>query len=362
LSLLSAGFDGPLVDGQTYTLVVTAWCCGLQGSYTLELTGAQLGQLLTDTNLKALVSQVALQAHRARTRGLGDVVKNSIGARLAQPVMTKVNSMGNAPALDTGSGVLSNGLHLWTEIGGSRAEIDSSADVNTNLWDLQVGIDTQIADDAVLGIALGAGSIESDGPLTSLEGSTYWIQPYLGFDFGAVRGVASVSYAYNDYDDYESLGLSGSASGDTISANLFLAHDFDYGDGLTVTPYGEIGGGSESIGSYGGGLSGADNDSIGFFDASAGAEVRYAIPNDALAVGSQSALKASAELQYFYTDAPSDPFGTVGYDGDGFGLGFGFGAETMFGSDAKASLTANVDGVGSDWFGYGATARLEIGF
>lgn len=367
LSRITAA-DGPFVVGE-YTVVMTGFSNDDFGTYTIEFDGATIlvvgagGDATTEAEL--LVGTLAFDVEEARFRSLPGMVRASLDARGARAFSAAagdpVAGQGSA-AQPVEAGLLAGGFHLWAEVGGYRSEREASVSYTSSIFHTQVGIDVALDEGIVAGLAGGVGLVRAAGGGSDLEGEAYWIQPYLGFDVGFVRGAASVSAAYNSYGDYTVTGALGSASGHTLAANLFLAHDIDAGYGLAASPFVEVGGGVERITDFGGALAGAADAELGFFSAAAGIEFRadFGAYFGAEDLAGYAFLRP--EIRYSVTDAPSAGFGVTGYDGSQLGLGLAAGAQFALGEGISAAVSAEVDGIGSDVIGFGASARLDLTF
>lgn len=360
-SRITAGNDGPLVAGP-HVIVVSGFDNDEFGSFTLQIESAFEGFATAGQQAASAISDVSFGADAARTGFLGQAAASSFGARSAAGGAAGRAAVAGqaAEVTETGAGRLAGNWHLWAEIGGYRTEREATGS-STSIGHTQIGLDFALDDEIVLGLAGGAGVITSDG-VGALEGQTFWIQPYAGFDFGFLRGVVAVSVAFNDYDDFTLPAGTGDASGETVAGHVFLAHDIDAGYGLAISPYLTASFGRERIDEFGGGLAGTGDVSVRYFDGALGAELRQDFAEGFGATEMEGHAFLRFELQYRTTDAPAVTFGTARFDQTQLGFGIATGAQMLVADGVSAGFTAQVDGLGSDVLGFGGTARVDMAF
>lgn len=323
---LLTGADGLVTEEGAYTLVVTGFCCGDEGTYTVYLDGIRVGWGLSTS---AQLDELRAMAAQSGRQGLRVLTGNIVSA-LAEGQATRALSFstkGGEPASD---------LFLWVRMSNSQSWGDQRG---LSMPALQIGADWTAAPGVVAGLSLSTADLHMANSSVSLTADQMAFQPYLGWTNGNWRGSASVVLGQVDYDRLVSSGGTASAKGELRAATLDIARDIALPAGGTIAPFAALRLGQISLTETAGSLAatGIGTD-IWFNEARIGATYTRA-----LGAGTG---QISASLDHFDTNAPiSLASGT--FDQTGFSGTIGLGYEAALANGVTLAGTARLGGLGT---------------
>lgn len=291
------GTNDVVPNGQ-YVLTVSTYADGELGNYTLSGSGAVLGFSFANVGPSEFAGTTS-GTTRMLVADAGGIAREqgqaSLVARDQRLSFTRVTGEDGAPVVTVShqdSSDFIGNLRPWVELTGFYAS-DDTADVSLRGYGLQIGADTEIAPDLVVGLSLGASDIDASNAGTAIDGTVIYVQPYLAYSNGPWSGSASILYGQGDF---EQSGVGGDGTGDTTLAAIDLTGGYDVAlqPGLTVTPTVGLLYGVEEVEGTGGALTGESE--VTFSQASIGARLTHDYAGGV----------AFAGLHIDYGDADSD--------------------------------------------------------
>ena len=346
LSLISSAAHGPFPTGQ-YTIVVTGYDGGYEGSYTLTMNGVVLGWgtvgggVATDTlyELKAVLAQTGRSTLRVIDGGVSAAAQESIAARGL--VLSTKGQMGwtssNMRAWTKGSATRGNG--------GGRAFADSV---------FQFGADIEVSTSMVVGLSFGLGTKSANSTSFTFAGDQKFIQPYVGWRSGTWKGSASLTYGKINYGTITTSSGSAGAKGDLMAVTANISRDFAISPDTTLAPFGSLRIGQSKLTATSGSLAGIGvTDLTTFNELSLGAKLTQQMGSSALTVG--------VSIDRFDTNAPTGLVGgTFDQTGVSGSVSLGYSAKIGGGWDLVSGL--KISGIGTNTTSYSGSLRVGIRF
>lgn len=373
LSRIDSALDGPFPEGE-YIIVVTGFDNTDFGAYVLEIDGATLGFGPTldeiQRDLEVGFANIVIVSSLGRSAQLYDAIKRGFVARDSVPAPRSVADASDDVSLAdlgvTTDRLTPQGLYVWGNAGHRQAENDD--DIEAELTFVQAGMDVMVPsagpfDDIIAGLSFGGGDTSTETAASSLDGETFWVQPYVAARTGALIVGGAFAVSLTDFDDIGT--LSGAASGESIgyAASGFASFGIDAGNGLTVSPFVSGSTGVGELRDLDGALAGQPDSEVFFAEGAAGAEVSrgfsFDLPNG---MGAHARAFVSAELGVQYSDADTDALSTADFDQNRVGAGLGAGVDVAVAEFVTLGISGSADGIGTDLVSYGGEARLGLHF
>lgn len=360
-SLINSANDGPLPAGNA--IIVVSGYSGGFGTYTLDVNGATQGFVVAVNPAPgafgAAVNGFNFLLAEAKYGAMDRITAVGLGARreAASMAARAPSNLTTHKPVVTDGGMLANNLHIWGDLGYLAGDVDFGD--TGSLGYTQIGFDLGIDPDMLVGVAVGFGLLDGGDNGLDVDGKAYWVQPYVGFDFGFLRGVVSGSYGYTDYTENTFFGVAAGADSTGGSGHVFVAHDLDFGS-LTVSPYVEATAGNERFSNFSGVLAGTPDTNVLYLDSALGLEVRHDFTFASGGTFTGAGVYGRAEGEYRYAD--HDFVTTTTDDYSGISAGFALGASATVGENMTFMLEGKADGIGSDFESYGGNVTVSIGF
>lgn len=320
------GADVATLTVGEYTLVVSGFANGQDGSFTVFLDGAVVGWGLTTAEQLAELQAIAAQSGRQTLR----VMTGNIASALQEGEATRAlrfSTKGTEPVQD---------MVLWFRLSNSQG-LEASRSLSMPL--LQVGADWSVAPNLVMGVALATARLSAANTEAVLAGDQVLLQPYLGWSAGDWHGRASVVLGRISYDTLETSGGTASAKGKMRAATLDIARDFRLADGAVVSPFAALHMGQITLTETAGSLAATGVASaVWFHEARLGAAYSRKL--------GEGTAKLSVSLDHFDTNAPID-LASGSHDQTGWSGTVGFGYDTALGNGMVLNGSVKMGGIGS---------------
>lgn len=210
----------------------------------------RLGKLMSNQEVEALLKTV----HPDASGATGSAVQ-SVSNTTSTVMSGRVDSVrSGAPTSGVSSGDGNIDRHVWLQAFGASADQgrrDNVAGYDADSYGVIVGIDTDVTDDLLLGIALAYADTDADSADANRTGTqvdSYQISVYGDHDLGdKFYLTGQLSYMYSDIDTVRhNVGaIAGNTaranfSADQYSARAELGRPIDVGSGISITPSGLV--------------------------------------------------------------------------------------------------------------------------
>ncbi len=222
-----------------------------------------LGDTPANADLLALVDRVAaassaeavdtiLEQSASDASGGAAVAGLTVSNQTAQITGQRLASLRTGTGTGTGvaaGGQMDNGLKAWGQVFGTTADQDKRdgvAGYDADTAGFAAGMDTELNDNAVVGVALSYANTEvdsEDANSSSTDVDTYQVTVYGDYDIDAntfLSGQVSYAHGQNDTERKNVGGTSNTAKGEFDSKQFGVraevGRSYDAGHGLTLVP------------------------------------------------------------------------------------------------------------------------------
>ncbi len=248
-------------------------------------------------------------------------------------------------------GAVTGGVYTWAEITGFWAD-NEDADRSITGSGFQIGADVELNPNVVIGLSVGAHSLNASTDTFEQEGTLVTLQPYLAYRSGAWSGALTFSYGQGEFDQ---TSINGSGTGEVVVRSISYSGGYDISleSGMVVTPTFGVVHGVEEFEAVSGTLAGNWSEEMTFTQASVGVEFSQAFASGDGFFGLHADWLESSSDNSLVTERLGDDEWTGR-------LEFGFATQLDMGIDLNTSV--EIAGLGGDLRQASGGLRIAFNF
>lgn len=351
--------DRSLTAG-SYLIVVSGWIGS--GPYTLEiecLTNCfDVETLREELKIQAAAQGVVLS--KAQSRSIIQNLEN----RFADQGTDISPLLGHGEVvMPTAADIVAQRWGVWGNVSGSILDGETGVDISGHQLRQHFGFDYALNNNVIVGLSFGLSQFNTNAGSTEfIDGSSYFVQPYIGVSANGWLATLQAGYTFTDYDEFDlNPGASDamSAKGDRVTVSASLSRIIDFDSVFSLTPEVRAIYGHESLSDIDGTTGPLADETASFFFTSASLEFAHTLISEA----GFGKVYLCAGVEYVDTNG----------DGSSAALSTDYHNESLSGSVAAGlqynmvngfNVTGELEsgGLEFDIVSYGANLRLGYSF
>lgn len=243
-------------------------------------------------DLKATAGTLSRMLTGAGTGNVRASAGNSFVARGQQGsiALSQGNGAGN-PTISTKNGKLTGNTYTWLSVLGTGAKQGNDQEYSGG--GIQIGVDTALSPNVVLGMALGYNDMFGDTPTAKTRGYLTYAQPYLAYNRGPWSGALSFTYGKANYTQSSAAGI-GKADSEIWTVGLSVDRDIPLNNQSALTAMASFHYGEERVKGKSGTLAGSGTNILDFSELSTGVRWSKATANGSYYIGLHADYQKSA--------------------------------------------------------------------